>query len=507
LSKLSAELGREPAWMYPWELGDLGSPPLLGPELPSLHRTRLELIEEPVREALARAGEDATVLDVGCSEGWFAHQVLDWGAGRVVGIDARAAVLERARLVRDHLGVPAERLELIEGDLFELDLQALGGFDVVLALGLVYHLEDPVGALRRLHRVTRRLCVIETQLTRQIDPLVHGGGSSGHLAQTPASFAALVDDEETNPVGSVEGVVNLIPNRAAVELAAFAAGFQGRWQPAADHHNEQYRLGDRGVLVARPAPAGPRRPAWPTFPGVPGRIHPNDDILYAHDSVARHYDRSGRAAVSCIEEVLGETGRSLEELDSVLDMACGYGRVLRLLCERVDAQRVTACDVTAEAVAFCAYEFGARPLLSDPEFEGVPFETYDLIWVGSLVTHLDERLLGKFTAVLPRLLRPGGLLMITTLGEFGIQDVSRYEDRLAGSQDELESRFRERGFVFVPYEGLEEGLGYAWHTPAFLIDAVEGASGESLRHHSSRLQGWDAHQDVISFRSAASEAS
>ena len=99
--------------------------------------------------ALEQAGPGATAIDLGCAEGWFAHRLLDWGAARVVALDLRAENIERARLVRHHLGVPAERLELIHADLLDSALEELGDFDVVLALSLVYHLEDPVGALRR----------------------------------------------------------------------------------------------------------------------------------------------------------------------------------------------------------------------------------------------------------------------------------------------------------------------------------------------------------------------
>lgn len=502
---LEAELARPPAWMYPWNLGEAGTPPLLGPELPSVHQTRLELMEAPVRAALAAAGEGATAIDLACSEGWFAHRLLEWGASRVVGVDLRAQSIERARLVRDHLGVPEERLALIESDIFDLDLEALGQFDVVLVLALVDHVEDPAGALRRAYRVARRVCVVETQLTRQREPVTHGCGAAGLFDQAPASFAALLEhDAGENPIASDEGVMAMIPNRAAAELAVRAAGFgRTEWQEPASNHNAQYRLGDRGLLAAWHVPQSRDpvngRATWLDFPGVTGRIHLNDDILYPQDPFAEHYARTGRSALKCIEAALAEAGRGFADVGSCLDLACGYGRVLRLLRERIPCERITACDVTAEAVAFCAYEFGARPLLSDPEFEGVPFETYDLVWVGSLVTHLDERLLSKFVGLLPRLLAPGGVLLITTLGEFGIQDVSRYESRLASMQGPLEADFRRRGFAFVPYEGRTEGLGYAWHSPEFLVEAVETASGGYLQRQAAWPRGWDDHQDVIVF--------
>ena len=45
----------------------------------------------------------------------------------------------------------------------EADLDALGTFDLVLYLGILYHMTDPRGALRRLRRVTDSRAVIETE--------------------------------------------------------------------------------------------------------------------------------------------------------------------------------------------------------------------------------------------------------------------------------------------------------------------------------------------------------
>lgn len=253
--RLEQELTTPPAWMYPWRLGRLAEPPLLDPELPSVHETRAQLIEEPVRATLTAARGEATAIDLACSEGWFSHRLLDWGAGRVVGVDLREVNIRRARLVRDHLGVSPERLDLVQRDVFDVDPAALGQFDVVLLLGLIYHVEDPVGVLRLARRLTRGVCVLETQLTRQEEPVLHGWGKADILTPAAGSFALLVEsDAAENPIASGEGTVSLIPNRVAMEACVRAAGFERvEWREAAEHHNDQYRVGDRGVLVAWPS--------------------------------------------------------------------------------------------------------------------------------------------------------------------------------------------------------------------------------------------------------------
>ena len=248
--ELREELAREPNWMYPWPLP---GPPLtlLNPELASVHATRAEMIQPAIRAALAQS-PDATAVDLACSEGWFAHRLLDWGASRVVGLDIRQQNVHRATLMRDHFGVPAHRLALRQANLYDLPFIPEEQFDVVLLLGLIYHVEDPVGAFRRARALTKGLMVVESQLTRQIEPIVHGWGTSDSAEAAEGSFATRMElDAESNPVASSGGVLSLVPNRAALRQMATVAGFSRmEFLVPAAHHNPQYVRGDRGVMLA-----------------------------------------------------------------------------------------------------------------------------------------------------------------------------------------------------------------------------------------------------------------
>jgi Methyltransferase domain len=172
----------------------VGSPGhLLGPELPSIHRTRAKIIEPVVRAALAEAGPAARALDRACNEGWFAHRLLEWGASEVIAVDVRAENIHRAALVRDHFGLAAERLGLLEGDVYDLGPDALGRFEVLLCLGLIYHLENPIGALRIARSPTAGTCVVETQTTRQEEPIVTTWGKTDQTMALEASRAAYAE--------------------------------------------------------------------------------------------------------------------------------------------------------------------------------------------------------------------------------------------------------------------------------------------------------------------------
>jgi tRNA (mo5U34)-methyltransferase len=249
-----AELADSPTWMYEWDLGHGLRTTAIGPELMSVHRTRAAIMEPVVRKALA--GREATVLDLACSEGWFAHRALEWGARRVQGIDVRRENIHRAELIRDQLGVPADRLTFETSNVFDLRPEHVGMFDVVLCLGLIYHLENPVGALRIARALTRGVCVVESQLTEQHEPVRHGWGGTGEYLEQDASWAAWYEPQELQeglPIASHGGVISFIPNRAALLQALAAAGFSRvEALPVPTDLNAQYVEGHRLVAVGRP---------------------------------------------------------------------------------------------------------------------------------------------------------------------------------------------------------------------------------------------------------------
>jgi SAM-dependent methyltransferase len=240
--------------MYPWPLRDGTVARVHSDELELVHRTRRDMVEPVIRAALAAAAPGAKVLDLGCNEGLFAHLARAWGAGIVVGCDLREHNIRRAEAIRDHYGIPSSELRFCCADVRALDPAELGCFDVVLVLGLIYHLEDPVGALRIASRLLAPggLCVVETQLTRQHEPVVHGWGTSSGCEAAEGSFAVRFENEPEHPLASAGGTLSLIPNAAALELAMRIAGLTDvRWLEAAPHHDPQYVTRDRGIAIGR----------------------------------------------------------------------------------------------------------------------------------------------------------------------------------------------------------------------------------------------------------------
>jgi tRNA (mo5U34)-methyltransferase len=121
-----------------------------------------------MRLARARLPESLrglTVLDIGAWDGFFSFECERRGAARVVAADhfswhgsgwgTKAGFL----LAREALGSRVEDLDI---DVMDLTPERVGTFDVVLFLGVLYHVRHPFLALERVSSVTRDRLILET---------------------------------------------------------------------------------------------------------------------------------------------------------------------------------------------------------------------------------------------------------------------------------------------------------------------------------------------------------
>jgi tRNA (mo5U34)-methyltransferase len=114
---------------------------------------------------LPRSLEGLSVLDVGAWDGFFSFECERRGAARVVATDDYSwhgggwGTKAGFSLAREVLG---SRVEDIDIDVMDLSPARVGTFDVVLFLGVLYHLRHPLLALERVASVTRGLLVVET---------------------------------------------------------------------------------------------------------------------------------------------------------------------------------------------------------------------------------------------------------------------------------------------------------------------------------------------------------
>src|SRR3954470_13085910 len=192
----ATEAGRElyrkvealPFWWHSIDLGHGVVTP--GGKSPEFLARELASLQLP-----ALAGK--SVLDIGAWDGFYSFAAERLGAARVVSLDFFVWALDWEKKNRykdecrrqgippqsfdrvpglwDFDGLPGKRgfdlahaalksrVKSIVGDVNAVDPATIGPFDVVLFMGVLYHMENPLDTLKRVRRLTKELAVIETE--------------------------------------------------------------------------------------------------------------------------------------------------------------------------------------------------------------------------------------------------------------------------------------------------------------------------------------------------------
>ncbi len=239
---------------------------------------------------------------------------------------------------------------------------------------------------------------------------------------------------------------------------------------------------------------------------VNDRVHFRDG-MYAGSG--EHYFTAGLSAVECLDDVLAHAAP--RRIERVLDLPCGYGRELRFLVLRFPGATFTACDIQPGAVDFCAAEFGAEPAYSKPHLGEVSFAAdFDLIWCGSLVTHLDAAATRELIGLFARHLRPGGVAVFTTNGDHVARLMTEegatydlppeYVKRITDSYARTGQGYHDypRGQGYFDFHPEGRGYGVSLTSHAWVGEQARLAGG--LREVYFRERGWAGHQDVYGFQ-------
>lgn len=237
------------------------------------------------------------------------------------------------------------------------------------------------------------------------------------------------------------------------------------------------------------------------LPGIDGRVHLHDAMLAGDDAERRaHYRRVGESAWEAIAAALAARRVRTEPL-SVLDLPCGHGRVTRVLRSHLPSARLHVSDVDREAVRFCAAEFGATPVPAPADVRDLRLPPrYDLVWCGSLLTHLDDACTASLLATLIGALAPEGVAVFTTHGEACVEHLGLYGEQFAAHGAVWRAALEAGGMGYAPYHPGVPAWGVAVHSRAFIERTMAQLPAEQVAF---RARGWDDHQDVWTYRRIA----
>jgi len=124
---------------------------------------KLRRIVQCVFDLTGGSVEGLRVLDLACLEGLYATEFARHKAS-CLGIEGREANIEKARFAKQVLGL--DNLDFVQDDVRNLSMAKYGSFDVVLCLGLLYHLDAPdvFPFIERMSEVCRKICIVDTRI-------------------------------------------------------------------------------------------------------------------------------------------------------------------------------------------------------------------------------------------------------------------------------------------------------------------------------------------------------
>ena len=191
-----------------------------------------------------------SVLDVGCNAGFYAIEMKRRGADRVLGVDSDERYLAQARFAAEVAGADVEFRRMSVYQLPSLQER----FDIVLFMGVLYHLRHPLLALDILHDyVTSDLLIFQSMLR---------GDDAATAFDKDYEFWQ--EDHFRDPAYPTMYFVEhryahdptnwWIPNRACAEAMLRSAGFD-----LVDHPEEEVFICRRRAAVER---YGEELPLW-----------------------------------------------------------------------------------------------------------------------------------------------------------------------------------------------------------------------------------------------------
>jgi ubiquinone/menaquinone biosynthesis C-methylase UbiE len=153
---------------------------------------------------------------------------------------------------------------------------------------------------------------------------------------------------------------------------------------------------------------------------------PPENLWLGYGKTIDEWLNSGKEHVDKMRSILADSGYSFQDGHRIMEMGCAAGRMLRFLEDVADNCEVWGMDISGEHIMWC------KQKLSPPfhffiatQYPHLPFadEYFDLIYAGSVFTHIDD-LADAWFLELRRMLKPGGRLYVTIHDEHTIHILS-----------------------------------------------------------------------------------
>ncbi len=229
--------------------------------------------------------------------------------------------------------------------------------------------------------------------------------------------------------------------------------------------------------------------------GSPSASISVDDGMYSPGNDSYYFLCGYDAARLCLS-ALKELSLDRQAVTSVLDYACGFGRVGRVLQACFPDALMLGADVDPKALDHYQSILGVETVRLSKDVDAARSidGDFDLIWVGSLFTHLPEPHVEVLISDLGDRLSEQGILAFTLHGDYVVDRLAKGEKNYgldAEGISNLVSEFKNTGFGFSTYPGVQ-GYGISATSFTSASDKIERASMRLVTH---QARGWVQHQD------------
>ena len=229
--------------------------------------------------------------------------------------------------------------------------------------------------------------------------------------------------------------------------------------------------------------------------GLP--IPPREMIgLVAGGLEPRNFFWAGRFAATWIAELLERNGIRPRELDSLLDFGCGCGRVVRHWRKLTPAE-LHGCDYNPRLVEWCTENlpFGTFEVNALEPPLPFPDNAFDFLYSLSIFTHLDEPIQMPWMEEVTRVVKPGGVFLLTFHGRGRMEEATVYEG-LTGIADDFNA-----GKLVVMYSETSGSSHCAVYHPERYVREVMARDVEIVDY--AQGGALDMKQDAVLFRKPA----
>lgn len=215
----------------------------------------------------------------------------------------------------------------------------------------------------------------------------------------------------------------------------------------------------------------------------------------------KEFIRAGKRRADSLIETVSALGRSFDDFDHVVDFGCGCGRTFGHLYGRY-ACKLYGCDVDQEAISWMKRSYPRAHFEANRFAPPLPFETgkFDLVFSVSVFTHLDEMKQFEWLAELNRVLKVGGIALLTVHGNHALEQFLSGRMQIGPVMTQAlraQPPLDEAGFIYQEYpgfsanpeeygrQGIEGSYGLAFHSKRYIntkwarffevMDVMEGA--------------------------------